>query len=398
MRFLKLLVSAKLFFLAFFAGEMQVNSQNLPVCEQAAFALEKASELRQLKVLRPASCISANKKEFETFQREHVQALTTDRDLKDEGDLYRLLGLIPDTFDYEHCVVEGSREYIQAFYHSTRHAVIVPDWQSISFDVLVHESVHVLQDQHFNLSKMAKEAFVSTDKALAFAALIEGDAKNIQALIPAPANEEQVHEEKTPGSCELPATILDQDFFPYSFGRFFVERLNKQGGYKAINNAFLRPPTSTAEIIHRDKYFDASVKPVASKMSRQSKTAAKSSDLNEVHYDTLGQYTIRLILGQALDMQRSVLSSKGWLYDKAVLFRNSSGTKQQVSWETFWENPEEAKEFFESFRIVLEKRYSISLRAHAKSLLVQPRADLQFRLSLEGSAVYFDLIEIRITR
>ncbi len=68
-------------------------------------------------------------------------------------------------------------EGIQGYYDLKKKTLFLYDDVKSSYwkGVLIHEMVHVLQDQHFGLKKL-HDPFISGDEELARAALIEGDA------------------------------------------------------------------------------------------------------------------------------------------------------------------------------------------------------------------------------
>ena len=52
-----------------------------------------------------------------------------------------------------------------------------------------------------------------------------------------------------------PAVIRAQLMFPYEAGLEFVSTLYLEGGYPAVDDAFLDPPQSTEQILHPEKYL-----------------------------------------------------------------------------------------------------------------------------------------------
>jgi hypothetical protein len=53
----------------------------------------------------------------------------------------------------------------------------------------------------------------------------------------------------------LPAYMQRDNMFPYTTGYNFVHKLYDVGGVKRVNEAFLRPPTSSYEIMHPTAYL-----------------------------------------------------------------------------------------------------------------------------------------------
>ena len=52
----------------------------------------------------------------------------------------------------------------------------------------------------------------------------------------------------------MPPILRESLLFPYTGGPSFVQRLQAQGGWDAVNAAFAKPPASTEQILHPEKY------------------------------------------------------------------------------------------------------------------------------------------------
>ena len=128
----------------------------------------------------------------------------------------------------------------------------------------VHELIHGIQQQHFDIEAMRDGLEGNSDAKLALRALIEGDATlgtaryAVEYMSPA----ERVAE--PPASPALirvfraaPRVIQAQYVFPYRDGGVFVDGLYQEGGWQAVDEAFARPPRSTEQVLHPDKYESA---------------------------------------------------------------------------------------------------------------------------------------------
>jgi uncharacterized iron-regulated protein len=116
--------------------------------------------------------------------------------------------------------------------------------------VLIHEMVHALQDQHFDLGKLkARLHLTSADDAdaeRALAALIEGDAtftmiEVLKAAQPNVAKMLDVPLEK--------AKNLDNAFL-YAQGARYVKAMKERGGWENVNAAYRFPPRNTASVLN----------------------------------------------------------------------------------------------------------------------------------------------------
>ena len=141
---------------------------------------------------------------------------------------------------------------VQAYYdHKKKEVFLFDDLKgNYSKGVLIHELVHALQDQHFNLSKLHQERFES-DRELALAALIEGDATLVSIEL---LQKEQPHMAKMLDTRLEKAKNL-QNAFLYGVGTRWVKALKDKGGWEAVNRRYQFPPMSTATILHPEEFI-----------------------------------------------------------------------------------------------------------------------------------------------
>jgi hypothetical protein len=128
---------------------------------------------------------------------------------------------------------------------------------------LVHELGHALADQALGLPTRLPGPGQG-DAALAATSVVEGDAVlTAQRYVLSLPVEDQILlagpsllATAEPGSLGLPHYLEQERLFPYVYGLPFVCGLYAEGGWEAVNGAYDRPPTSTAEILFPDQYLD----------------------------------------------------------------------------------------------------------------------------------------------
>ncbi|HMB49037.1 MAG TPA: Hvo_1808 family surface protein [Natronoarchaeum rubrum] len=127
----------------------------------------------------------------------------------------------------------------------------------IDRSTLVHELVHALQDQQFGIARATE----TRDERLAWNGLVEGEANYLMqrydercgadfACVDVPTDG------AAPASESLNMGLYLTTFVPYSDGPAFVDDLHRRGGWDAVDRAYEDPPTSTAQIIHPERYPD----------------------------------------------------------------------------------------------------------------------------------------------
>src|SRR5260370_2240233 len=136
---------------------------------------------------------------------------------------------------------------VQGYYSLKDKALFIYDDIKGNYErgVLVHEMVHVLQDQHFGLKNLHPTGFDS-DADLARAALIEGDATYTMMEL---LKKDQPHVLAMLDTSLEKAKNL-QTAFLYGKGARYVKALKDKGGWEAVNAAYKNPPRSTAAVLH----------------------------------------------------------------------------------------------------------------------------------------------------
>lgn len=123
---------------------------------------------------------------------------------------------------------------------------------------LVHALALALQDQNADLATLRRQAADDPDQARALTALIEGDATRVELayLASLPGGDQTAVRTKHDYS-PAPASFGQlAAAFPATAGRDFTAALAEQGGNPAVDAAFRRPPTSTAQVIDPKTYLD----------------------------------------------------------------------------------------------------------------------------------------------
>lgn len=130
----------------------------------------RAQEVRELPLLRGVPIDTLTRDEYIARVDEQVQEID-DQDLEELADTYGRLGFFGDDLDLR-STLSGSRDWVGASYSSkTERITLIGD---VPDDTVIHEIVHALQDQHFDLE--AYDDLETSDAYLARRAVVEGDA------------------------------------------------------------------------------------------------------------------------------------------------------------------------------------------------------------------------------
>lgn len=332
-------------------------------CSRVAVALQTASRIRGLPILRDVACLELSKHGFQDLVREKTLKDAPTERVNAEEKVLKMLGLIPFEYDYQRCVIRDYGADVLAFYQPERDTIIFPNWNITPQDILVHEAVHALQDQHFDLEKLRDDAIAEGDRLMALSALAEGDAMTVQyKYLKEVEGNNRVDEVEAPvqsDSCGLPELLRELFDFPYDYGPLFINKLKERGGDNSIEQAFRNPPRTTREILYPRLY---PAPKISMKISGAwVRSSFPRTSFRSVHEDILGEYVLRAFLRAKVSPQRGVLAAKGWIADRVALFQSHGSEKNLLKWESRWESAKEAEEFRRAFVVAISTAFSLHL-------------------------------------
>jgi hypothetical protein len=142
----------------------------------------------------------------------------------------------------------------------------------------------------------------------------------------------------------MPAILRESLLFPYVQGLAFVQGLQSQGGWKAVDDAFAKPPASTEQILHPDKYA-AGEAPDA--VTLPSDLAAKlGSGWTVPLVDTFGEFQLGVWLNSAPGANKATAdaAAAGWGGDRIAAIKGPNGAWGVVL-RTAWDSAKDAAEF-----------------------------------------------------
>ena len=222
-----------------------------------------------------------------------------------------------------------------------------------------HEFTHQLQDQNFDLDKLGTDAVNQSDRALAQLALIEGDAVSVQNrwttanLTPEEMGQllnASLDPEALAALQRAPAYLRESSLFPYLTGNPFVESLIAGGGYQAVNAAFAKPPVSTEQVLHPEKY-DAGEAPKVLQIPTLFDPGLPAG-WKALGQDTLGEFVLRLWLIQGgVAATQATTAAAGWGGDRLELYQSPGGTSLLLV--TAWDGLPDASEFAAAAKVAL---------------------------------------------
>lgn len=353
------------------------SASETDMCAVTKKALDEASRIRGLSPAAPVPCVVRSRQEIERFLKATIAEKFPKDTLEMEQLVYRAIGLVPDDYDYVNGIVTAYVQQIGGYYDPDQKLFVMLDTmpESMQLPLAIHELTHALQDQRFNLTKFLDPTKMNNDELMARAALVEGDATAVmQDFMSSRRHKERGGYEATTkeASAPVPAALERVLLFPYIQGLTFTRRIIREGGFSAINEAFVRPPVTSREILHPEQYMTRAFAPKPLDVKDITESEGASSPL---FTDTVGEFAIASLLGDALSSQtRGEECAQGWSRDRIGVFKD--GDKRAITWMSEWDTEGEAREFSECYREMLKGRYQKDVQAeflavtHAKSMRV----------------------------
>jgi hypothetical protein len=229
---------------------------------------------------------------------------------------------------------------------------------------LAHELTHALEDQRFGIEPHGASGFLR-DRAVAESALHEGSATLVMvdylALTQGGGQElpeglrervlEQLEGVALPASSGLPRYVREGLVFPYAAGARFVNRIQAQGGWAAVDRAFGRDaPVSSEQIMHPRKY-EGNERPVRVRLGGYG--AVLPPGARVVARGDLGEFDTAQLLHDANGRRRSEAAAAGWGGSTFALWRlPGGGDLLAMGWA--WDSERDATEFEAAARLTVD--------------------------------------------
>jgi hypothetical protein len=244
----------------------------------------------------------------------------------------RALGLISGDVDLGKLTDTLLGESVTGFYDSRAKELYVRGVKPtpLTRETLVHELTHVVQDQHFGIDR-PELSETNDERSLAFSAVYEGDAVRIELeyrnSLSAQERAEAEREDSAGSvSPDIPGVLLDLLAFPYVAGPTFTKAVLNARGQAGLDAAFRTPPTTSAQVLHPDRYLAGDI----------GQEVGKPPADGVVFDDGIfGEQGLDILLRQAVDMgvlrpPAAQAASADWNGDHYVAWDNGSQSCMRV--------------------------------------------------------------------
>jgi hypothetical protein len=193
----------------------------------------------------------------------------------------------------------------------------------------LHELVHALQDQHFDLRRMARLS--NSDARVAATAAIEGHAGLVTEVLP--------HKTTSASPTDKLTRFLDLERgFAYSVGLRFSSELRNLGGRNALLGSLKQFPATSEQIFHMDKYLERE-RAIPIVLPVDAAGLKLSGD------SSFGELDVRALLA-VFDVPRLDTVGSGWGGGRTAVYRGAAGDAVVIALD--WDTERDAAEWEEA--------------------------------------------------
>ena len=385
-------------------GAVQAPAQpgdSAKLCAQIPPLAEQLTKVSGMTLRHAVPCDFITKEKIKEFLNKRVKEVAKPEDLRAEELTLKKFGLVPPDFDLAKNTIELLTEQAAAFYDYDKKKLFVTDTTASETQepVLSHEIAHAIADQNYNLSKFIKAGRKSDDGATARLAVMEGQAtwlmsellarkmgqslKDSPALLAMMSGATEGAAGQYPVFDNAPLYLRLTLIFPYTKGMLFQNALFDRDGQKGFTGVFLKPPVSTQQILHPEKYFSG-VKPT-------------QPDLPEAHLPkgykslvggSLGELEHTIMLEQYSGKERAAEIAPHWRGCAFELLENKKAARVVLLYVAEWDSEDAARQYFAAYRWQLAKKWKqMTVAAETGDAVTGTGDDGRFEVRRKGALV-----------
>jgi len=304
------------------------------------------------------------------YLKDQIKRNVKPAEIRAEEVTLKKFGFVPPDFDLTKTTIDLLTEQAAAFYDFHRKKLFISDWaaQNMRQAAIVHELGHALADQNYSLEKflgkdddsegsLAREAVTEGQASwlmLEYAARRVGkslkDPETARQFLKEDDSDSDAGDKEYPVFSNAPLYIRSTLIFPYDEGERFQQAVFLKDGQKAFSEVFLKPPSTTSQVLHPERYFSKTdeTSPVLPKPAPHTKPFVEGS---------VGELDERILLRQYLDQTAAddlgpKLKGGAYRIDEA-----KKDHRMTLCYVSEWEDEAAATQYFADYRKVLQGKW-----------------------------------------
>lgn len=340
------------------------------LCAQIQPIAEELHRISGMPLKHPVPCDYITKDKVNEFLQKRVKDVAKPEDLRAEELTLKMFGLVPADFDLAKNTVDLLTEQAAAFYDYEKKKLFITDTTpgDTQQPVLAHELAHAIADQNYGLSRYIKQGRKSDDGSSARMAVMEGQATWLMSEFLARRTGQSL--KTSPGMLATMSSMNEADsgqfpvfdnsplylrmtlVFPYTKGMLFQHALFDRDGQYGFAEVFLKPPVSTQQILHPEKYFNG-VKPTQPALPEPKLGKGYKGLVG----GTLGELDHQVLLEQYSGKEKAAELAPHWRGCNFELVENTKEKRVVLLYAVEWDTEEAAREYFAAHRRQLQKMW-----------------------------------------
>lgn len=340
----------------------------LPTAKEIDSILKELSDVTGFRIRKHLPFELITRDQVNKYIKEQIKESVKPDEIHAEEVTLKKFGFAPPNFDLKKTTIDLLTEQAAAFYDYRRKKLFISDWAAVNMrDIaLIHELGHALADQNFPIKRFLDKVQDDSEASLARQAVVEGQANWLMLEVSArragqtmadPATAQRLLKsdmDSTDGDYPVfnnaPLYLRRTLTFPYSEGEKFQQAVFLHDGTEAFSRVFLRPPVSSAQIMHPERYFQgvALVNPNLPKPAKHTKPFVTGA---------LGELETRILLEQYVGANvADALGPK--LKGSAYRIDESKPDKRlTLIYASEWSDDQAAAGYFDAYRKVLMDKW-----------------------------------------
>ncbi len=331
----------------------------------------EVSRILGMKLNRPVPRAMITREKIRQYIEQRVAETLKPEEIRAQEIVLKKLGFLPKDFDLKSQMVEILTEQAAAFYDFKQKKLFLASWTPSAMQnmALVHELSHAIADQHFNLEKFIEKSGNDDDAATARGAVVEGQASWVmteylarqagQSLKTSPGLVDSAVGASAGAIAEYPVLgksplYLQQTLiFPYTQGLLFQQAVFQKLGPPAFSEVFRRPPASSQQVIHPERYFARTLPAKPTLAAPQ-----LGSGYKKTMDGTLGELDVQILVEQYLGKEAAGDLAPKWRGGRYGLWENPKEKRAVLAFTLEWESAAAAAKFYESYRRICDKKWA----------------------------------------
>lgn len=377
----------------------------LPDAAEINAILRRLSDITGFQIRRQLPFQLITKDQINAYIKNQIKHSVRPKDIYAEELSLKKLGFVPADFDLRQTTIDLLTEQAAAFYDFHQKKLFISEWAASSMreEALVHELAHALADQNFNIEKYLNKDPADAEQSLARQTVVEGQAvwltqeyavRQAGKTLMDPATAQEYTQQTVdaddpqyPVFSKAPLYLRETMLFPYQDGETFQQAVVVHDGQAAFAILFTKPPVSTSQVLHPERYF-AGIAPLVPELPKP------AAGMKAAVGGVFGEEDLRVMLRQytSLSIAQGLapgLTGGGYRIDedkKAGEDKKEHHTS--LVFATEWDSDDSAIAFLDAYQTVLEKKWKrVNKGEHDATHISGKSEDGYYRVDRVGKTV-----------